>query len=160
MGAFGTSDHRRIVGRIPDHLAVLHQVRHPLHCMTSMQTILDSSFQELVRSIAIPGIRFDPERRIETCARIWLLYNAQCEALADVTFRVESEDEWHRACQAVGLPRIDRAGLPTDMNTRRNQSVHRPWYDAPVTPDRIGREAGSRVQQAIERMAKRYGYEL
>jgi len=128
--------------------------------MTSLQTILDSSFHWLIRSIAAPGIRFVPERRTETCARIWLLYNAQCEALADVTFRVESEDEWHRACEAVGLPRIDRTGLATDTNTRRGQPVHSRWYDTPVTCDRIAQEGGSRLKRAIERMANRYGYEL
>lgn len=160
LRGFGTSDYGRVVRRIPSSVGVLHQVRHPLNCMTSMQTILESSFQWLVRCIAITGARFDPERRTETCARIWLLYNAQCEAVADVTFRVESEDEWNRACETVGLPWIDRTGVPTDANTRRGQPVHDPWYDLPITLERIAEEAGPRLRQAIERMAKRYGYEL
>lgn len=160
MGRFGTSDFRQITHAIPDQIAVLHQVRHPLHCMTSLQTIMDSSFQWLVRRIAFAGIEFDATCRLETVARIWLHYNAQCESIADVTYRVECESDWLRACRLVGLPPIDRCKTPTTYNSRRGESRHRHHYKDPVTWHKLDAEVGRHLCAAIQRMARRYGYEV
>lgn len=159
MGKSGTSDWKQLEERIPDSAVVLHQVRHPLECMTSLQTIQDCSFDRLIRCTGVAGIHFDPDNRVETCARVWLFYNAQCEAIADITYRVESDEEWHRALETMGLPKITRIGTKRNTNSRRSNSQSKQWYRTPVTWDAIEENAGIRVQRAIRRMADRYGYE-
>lgn len=160
QGADGVSDWREIVQEIPASAVVLHQVRHPLECITSMQTILKRSFNRLMGTNAIRGTTFSPDRRVEVCARAWLFYNVQCEAIADVSFRVESEAEWATACTRVGLPAIPRDGINPRTNSRRQVKQFRSFFEEPVTLDRIEREAGRRIREAIVRQACCYGYQL
>lgn len=160
VGADGTCDWRAIVRQIPDSAVVLHQIRHPLACITSMQTLLVGSYNRLMSTNAIKGNSFVPARRIEVCARAWLFYNVQCEAIADASFRVESDEEWSTACQQIGLPAIPRTGISLTTNSRQHAPKFRTYFDAPITLAMIENAAGSRIRTAIVRQAARYGYEL
>jgi hypothetical protein len=160
MGAAGTSNHAALPLRIPDSAVVVHQVRHPLDCITSMQTLNAHTCEVLMRSTAVSGIEFRAERRIEVCSRLWLFYNAQCEALAAATFRVECDEEWERACIVASLSRIDRCSVSESTNSRKALKQYRDFYLNPVTVERIEHDAGVHVAQAIVRQARRYGYEL
>lgn len=159
-GTAGKADWRAVVDRIPADAAVLHQIRHPLACITSMQTLAPRSFERLMTRTAIAGRTFGPDRRLEVCARAWLFYNLQCSAIADVSYRVESDQEWRDACASVGLPAIPRDRVRVGLNTRMHVDLFSTYYQNPVTLDEIEDRAGRRIADAIARLATSYGYEL
>lgn len=129
---------------------VLHQVRDPLDCIASMQTIIsDENMFHLLSTVVT--LDFDPHKRsIADLSRIWLLYNAQCEALANETYKVESEIGWNTACEFSGLPQI-----PRNASEATNHRKH-----DPLTWDDIRREAGSLICDRIQRATRHYGYPI
>ncbi|MGC3967590.1 MAG: hypothetical protein QM775_09535 [Pirellulales bacterium] len=155
----GTVDAMSVIRRLPDDALVLHQVRHPLSAIRSMQTLTLGTLRRLARANAVLASDIE-KRRLEVCARIWLFHNAQCAALALATFQVESDDDWNRACDFVGLRRMSRVGVHTTTNTRRQKQEFKNIYAKNLTIDELHCAAGSLVAAAIVRQAVSFGYPI
>jgi hypothetical protein len=130
---------------------ILHQVRHPLAVISSMQTCAQVSWSFICRHV-----RCELEEPLALrCAKYWRYWNEQIESEADWRYRIEDvqiiRDE---LCERTGC-RVSQAVLavvPRNINSRQDAYKALDWntlrsLDAPLC-------------LAIQEQAVRYGYRL
>ena len=74
--------------QIPEGRKIIHQVRSPLACISSMTTISSLSWDYIYSRCSVNPDDSLPER----CMSLWVLWNRMAEKLADETVRVEDLD--------------------------------------------------------------------
>jgi len=129
----------------PDFDVILHQTRHPLKAIGSIQTGKSRNWSHQFLPVG-PGT---PE--LTRCCHYWLVFNEHAEQQADLTYRIEDlEEAWPEIQRLLGFSadysRI--AGLSKRLHTRPHSDVT--WADV--------REAAPFIYCDIREAAERYGY--
>jgi len=124
---------------------VLHQVRHPLRSIASIQT--GHSWKWTCQFLPV-GPRAPLLRR--ACWN-WLVFNEEAERQAALTYRVEDlEEAWGEIERLLGFEADygSVADVPRDVNTRQHTAVT--WADV--------RRVAPGIYERIRAAARRYGY--
>jgi hypothetical protein len=116
---------------------ILHQVRHPLKVVRSMEAINEPTWEWICNQL--PDMCSMEQPLVERASRYWVRWNQHCEEIAALTYRVESL-----------VPIARAAGIKTSWNSRAYE------YETPVlTWDDIPRDIVSQMRE----LAEHYGYE-
>jgi len=129
------------------HALIIHQVREPLACISSIQTIRSRTW----RRVACFLSDLSEENYISCCMRYWLDWNAMIEPHACYRYQVEKiEEHWEWLCEHVGIPKCELPAIPTDTNSRKHLYEGLTWEDI--------READEELYDSIRYKAQEYGY--
>ena len=110
---------------LPSDAVVLHQVRHPLNVIGSMQIISGNSWRLLCEHTSA---KMEMEV-VERGMRAYLGWNRLAESKAQYSYRVEDiATEWPRICELAGLGDTPLPGVNKAMNHRRNYT-RQTWAD-------------------------------
>lgn len=134
---------------------ILHQVRHPLHCMSSNQKIARYSWEYIAEHIPLKELT--NENLIENCMRLWYYWNKKCEKLAEWTYRIEElENIWDEFCERIGHPELkEKRHMIKDIPKNINSA--KPYE--PITMEKIF-EINPVLAKKIVKLALKYGYNL
>lgn len=127
---------------------VLHQVRHPLKVIASMQTFSDSSWAYMAKSIEL-DTRASP---VWKGMQAWVGWNRLAETKARWRFQIEElPSRFPEFCQHAGLPPRSLPEVPhvaKDSRTDRYAPLY--WEDLVKTD--------ARLAEAVRTLALEYGY--
>ena len=134
---------------------ILHQVRHPVGCISSSQKIAIYAWEYIAKFI--PLKRLNKENLIENCMRLWYYWNIRCEKLAEWTYRIENLEEiWEEFCQKINHPElIEKKDMIKDIP--KNVGSSKPY--TPITIDKMI-EVNKRLARKIVKLARIYGYKI
>lgn len=130
-------------------MPVVHQVRHPLKVIASMQTANKYSWQFISNFIKIG--RFDST--IKKCMKYWYYWNLLSEKKAQYRYKVEEiQQSFTKLCE-IGDFSLDaecKYDVSKSTNTREHSelTVNDLYLRAPL------------LTRKIIRMARRYGYNI
>jgi len=128
---------------------ILHQVRHPLHQIASMQTALRHTWNYIAAMLDFNGT----DSVLRYCMRYWLKWNKLVAEKACLTYRVEDIDtSWDEIKQLLGLDGVKLPAVPKDTNSRKG-------HYKPVGWDEL-KAADTELAKAIFKQALEYGYTL
>jgi hypothetical protein len=123
---------------------ILHQVRHPLNVISSLQAIHNRSWMFIQDHIDLNGLS-ELERRM----KFWLSWNDICESVADLTYRVEDIERVSlRISRIIGIP-YTKSDVDTTTNSRKHDILT--WRDL--------RAANHDLCHEVIGRATKYGYE-
>jgi hypothetical protein len=130
---------------------IIHQIRHPLDTISSLQTFNDLAWDFICNHI--PSSCDEP--LLLKCAKYWHYWNFKAERIAQWSYRIEDIREvFSELCFRIGI-QANRAILdstPTDINTRKGQYKMVTWKDIAALDRNLA--------LAIQEQAVRYGYLL
>lgn len=128
---------------------VLHQVRHPLKVIASMQTFSVSSWSYMAGFIDL-SLKASP---VVKGMQAWVGWNALAEKRAQWSFQIERlKDIFPEFCHHAGLPVVPLPDVPhaaKDSRTDRYSPLY--WQDLVA--------ADARLAESVRALALRYGYE-
>jgi hypothetical protein len=131
----------------PTFDVVLHQVRYPLHTISSVTTGRSRRWSQQF-------VPVEPEASaLRWACHYWLAWNRASERQAAFTYRIEAlEEAWPMLQDALGFDAdySVTASIPHTLNSRRHRRVT--WADV--------NGAAPEIYDDIRAMATRYGYEL
>lgn len=131
----------------PQFDLILHQVRHPLRVIASMQTT--HSWEWACQFLPID----ESAPLLQRCCYNWLIPNETAERQAAFTYRIENlEGVWSELQRLIGFDASYKiaASLPNDINSRPHGNVT--WNDV--------QKAVPEAYSTIVNAAERYGYQL
>jgi len=127
---------------------ILHQVRHPLKVISSMQTFSNSTWSYMANYIDL-DLKAKPVKR---AMQAWIRWNKLIEGKAQWRFQIEQlKDQFDEFCRQAGLPERAMPQVPheaKDSRTARFRPVE--WNDL-VKID-------SELAQQVRSLALEYGY--
>lgn len=127
---------------------VLHQVRHPVAVIGSMQTA-SAHFWKFVRDVGgVPG-----SGDIRHAMAFWVVWNRIIGKRAHTWYQIENAN-WSAICSWVGV-RFDAdaiAEIPTNTNTRKERYRPLSW--------RILRMIDTKLCAETRQLALQYGYDV
>ena len=133
---------------MPENVKYIHQVRHPLDVIGSMQTIALKSWDFICQHA---GISFEVLDLVYTGMQAWYCWNMLSENKAIFTYRVEDiRSVWMRILDLVSAWPCPLPEISKDINTRKDQ------YDIVTWQDLLIRDKW--LTHSIFQMARRYGY--
>jgi hypothetical protein len=170
MGADGMVSWFALLGRyfprIPPDAIWLHQVRHPLHCISSLGSIMFGNLRDLCE---VAGITLPHKLATSTLAErqyrwmrsgesisyrmgVWLWCNRTAAARATRTYRVEQVPEiWDEFCSWLGVEPNDSAvTVPGDVNTRAGMYKSLTWEQL--------HDADAALCAEVQELGREYGY--
>ncbi len=112
---------------------ILHQVRHPVETIASIQTFTERSWQRVCMRVPEISLR-DP--LLVRCMKYWYHWNSIAEEKAVLTYRVES------------LDRLDTQRVSKRINQREHSELT--WADL--------KSVHSALCESVREVADRYGY--
>lgn len=139
-------------------IVLLHQTRHPLKVISTVQRYSRSSWNYIYGVFQRKGIKIRPDMPLlRKCMIYWYYWNS---LVPDAALRYQVENfskSWSTICRAVG--REDRIGklakiqaLPKTVNSKKRKYTPRTWeeleeVDAPLTKQirELGRSYGYKV---------------
>jgi hypothetical protein len=128
---------------------ILHQVRHPLKVIASMQTFSDSTWHYMARFIDL-NLKASPVHR---AMQAWVGWNELVESKASWRFKIEDlPSNFEVFCEKAGLPVQvipEVSHKAKDSRTDRFSAVY--WEDLV--------ELDLKLAECVREMALRYGYE-
>lgn len=130
---------------------VLHQVRHPVAVVGSMQTA-GAHFWKFVRDVGgVPG-----SGDVRHAMAFWIAWNQRIEKQADARYRIEHVS-WRQLCAWLPIQWNEHSAdaikkVPTDTNTRKERYRPLTW--------RILRMIDATLCAEIREMAIQYGYDV
>lgn len=130
---------------------ILHQTRHPLECISSLQTLRPDSWRYICEHIPCSP----REPLLIRCAKYWRFWNLKAESIAAFRYRVEDvEDAWPELQSRLGLSRDKSVieSVPRDVNTRRGNFEKVGWNQLA--------SLDSALCAAVQEQAARYGYRI
>ena len=139
-------------GLSPDTI-ILHQVRHPLNVISSVQAMEDETWLEVGARAAYRERIWNPldDPHPIRGMKYWILWNAFAEELASYRYRVESLPEvFDELLEKIGMSPQPLPVLPPDTN-KHNYSYTYTWDDLYKADDRLC----CRVKD----LSELYGYE-
>lgn len=136
-------------------LHTFHQVRNPLHVITSWYiNIQDLDCDEWVFIRAhIPEIKREDSHLVH-CSKYWYYWNLLAERLCEWRYRIEDIDELPKEFESRLGVHIDKDILnwiPRNINTRNSTEHKVTWKD-------LEQELPCELFFDLQDMAKRYGY--
>lgn len=128
---------------------IIHQVRHPLKVIASMQTFSDSTWHYMAEFIELDLKRPPVVRAMQA----WTGWNALIESKADWRFQIEQIKEcFPELCRHVGLTTREFPEIPFAVRDSRTER-----YEPLELRDLITADPG--LSEQIETLAERYGYD-
>jgi hypothetical protein len=129
----------------------LHQVRHPVNCIASMESLIDRNLQLIGDHV---GIVDTDVRSVRFRMEAWVRWNARSGAWADHSYRVEALPEmWDEFCGWIGVaPRAEALDVSTKTNAR-------PGRSHPLTLDDL-RAVDVALCDEVTELARKYGYSV
>jgi hypothetical protein len=125
-----------------DYDLIVHLVRNPLTCISSMQTANAGSWRFIAKWLPLTG------DLLHNCALYWHAWNKMAQAKADMTVQIEKARFWLPVvCERLGV-RYTYRSSPTNLNTRRHAYQSRTWDDIKDTS----------LREECQALAKEYGY--
>jgi hypothetical protein len=128
---------------------ILHQVRHPLKVISSMQTFSDSTWHHMAKFIDL-DLKAKPVKR---AMQAWVHWNRLVESKAHWRFQIEQlQDRFEEFCQQAGLPVQLMPHVPHEARDSR-KARFRPvdWQELKkCDPD---------LAEEVRQLAVAYGYE-
>lgn len=127
---------------------ILHQVRHPLKVIASMQTFSDSTWQFMSEHIDL-----DPKSPvIPRAMNAWIQWNQLVEQKADWRFRIEDlKQNFPEFCEHAGIPVCDFPTIPHQSRDSRTER-YKPLSFSDLE------QADITLAQSVENLAQRYDY--
>lgn len=133
------------------HEFIIHQVRNPLDCISSCQTINEHSWEKIVRHV--PIVKEDP--LILRCAKYWYHWNLMAQSKADILIRLEDlQDELEMLCQILGLAFDCKALETVSQKTNTRQNIYEP-----ISWDML-EKASPEYHDKCKGLASKYGYSI
>ena len=127
---------------------VFHQVRNPIDCISSMQTISPESMRYMAKFVQIDMSK----PWIHQCMEAWFNWNILCEKHAKYTYRVEEiEKHWDNIFTKFRKGFMTMPFLPKDTHTRKSKYTKLNLNDF----KRVDEE----LTYKILGLAKKYGYD-
>jgi len=129
----------------PEFDVILHQARHPLNSIASIQT--GKSWDWTCQFLPVG----EDAPLLQRACYNWLVFNEEAEGQARYTYRIEAlVNAWPTLQRLIGFeaPYSAIADLPHTINSRKHSSV---------TWDNV-REAAPKIYDDIRAAAERYGY--
>lgn len=127
---------------------ILHQVRHPLKVISSMQTFSDSTWSYMAKFIEL-DLKAKPVKR---AMQAWVRWNRLIEGKAQWRFQIEQlKEQFDEFCRQAGLPVQALPHVPheaKDSRTARFKPVE--WNDLVKIDEALAHEVRS--------LALEYGY--
>jgi len=128
---------------------ILHQVRHPLKVIASMQTFSDSTWTYMAKSIDL-DLKAKPVKR---AMQAWVRWNQLVETKAQWRFQIEQlGEQFEEFCQHAGLPVRAIPHVPHEAKDSRTARFK------PVTWNDIAK-IDAALAEDVRQLALRYGYE-
>ena len=128
---------------------ILHQVRHPLKVIASMQTFSDSTWSYMAQSIDL-DLKAKPVKR---AMQAWVRWNQLVAAKASWRFQIERlAENFSEFCLHAGLPAQPMPHVPheaKDSRTARFKPVS--WADL--------LKLDAALAEEVRQLALEYGYE-
>ncbi len=127
----------------------LHQVRHPLKVIASMQTFSDSTWQYMEKYIEL-DLKGNP---IKSAMQAWISWNELVELKATWRYKIEDlQSCFEKFCENAGLPVQPMPQVPHGAKDSRTDR-----FDAVYWEDLVALDAG--LADRVRQKALRYGYE-
>lgn len=134
---------------------IFHQVRDPLHVITSCVVnfaALETGLWSYIRT-QIPEIREDDTLLVH-CAKYWYYWNLKAEEISEWRYRIEDLEYLLPEFESrlnIPVNKIAMFNLPKNINT---------WFDTTqkITWNDLKESLSCDLFQAIQEMASRYGY--
>lgn len=127
---------------------IIHQVRHPLKVIASMQTFSDSTWHHMAKFIDLDTKRSPVVRAMQA----WVGWNELIEPKADWRFQVEEIQAcFPEFCRRIGLPEQPFPEVPAQSRDSRTAR-----YKPLVLSDLV--KADPKLAGKVEALADRYGY--
>lgn len=131
---------------------ILHQVREPLHCIASMQTLGEGAWKYLCENSEVP--KDDPV--LTRCLKLWVEWNEEALHKAEWTYRVEDlADVFMEFCTRAEVT-VDSSSFEVLDVVPKNENSRVGKYE-PVTWDQL---LGLDVEaaQKAQALARTFGY--
>jgi hypothetical protein len=134
---------------VGDDAVKLHQVRHPMDCIASMESLTDRNLEFIGEHT---GIVVADLRSVRFRMAAWVRWNLLAEEWAEHTYRVEALPAiWESFCAWVGVKPREKALLVSkETNARKGRYNPLTWEDL--------RAADTLLCDEVAKLAKRYGY--
>lgn len=133
-----------------DH--VLHQVRNPLHVISSLHTLMENSFRTINDVV---DIDFWNKDLTVKCIKTYIYWNKLIEKKACWRYKIEelyNDDVWLKWCEYMNVnPNIKKPNINKNANSRK----HRKKY-TPITWNDIFKYGGLGIE--LNELAIKYGY--
>ena len=127
---------------------IIHQVRHPLKVIASMQTFSDSTWHHMAKHIPLDLNRPTVVRAMQA----WVGWNGLIEAKADWRFQIEEIQQcFPELCRHAGLSPQPFPELPVKLRDSRTDR-----YRPLILSDLVKADGG--IAGQVEALAERYGY--
>ena len=128
---------------------VFHQVRNPLNCISSLQTISKNSMQLMAKYVDI-----DKQKSwLNQCMQSYLLWNEMSGGRAVKTYQVERiETVWNELVAAFGRKNIAMPEMDKTVHSRKGS------YKVLSVADLNNED--KRLTNKIIKLAKKYGYDF
>jgi hypothetical protein len=122
----GIADWRMTPEEMPPDVLVLHQLRHPLDTIGSMQTIAAESWELLGKHTSAR----EKHDLITRGMRAWLEWNKLAELKAHYSYCIEDIDaQWPVIANMVGLGDCPLPDVRRDLNSRKKKYTLLSWAD-------------------------------
>jgi hypothetical protein len=132
----------------PLNLPIVHQVRHPLEVVSSMQTAKRRDWWFISRFLDIEK-RDSP---VLKNMKYWYHWNRMAETKASHTYRIEDiENEFDHLCHIAGFPIRSQFNFGVQKNVNARKHVDVTWDDL--------RDEDKELARSIRELAGRYGYD-
>jgi len=138
---------------LPVNAVVLHQTRHPLRVISSLQAMEDDTWEEVGRRAACRGIEWNPLEYPHPVRGMeyWVYWNRFAEGIAQYQYRVENLPvAFPEILHLLGLPVVALPRVPKTMN-KHEYSYNYEWSDLEVED--------SVLCERVRQMSVEYGYE-
>lgn len=133
------------------HEFIVHQVRNPLNCISSCQTLNEHSWTKINRHISFSS----EEPLVLRCAKYWYHWNVMAEPKSDLLIRLENlENDLPALCKVLNVHFDERVleSVSQKTNTRENN------YET-VTWEMIN-EFSPEYHDKCKELALKYGYSI
>lgn len=128
---------------------ILHQVRHPLKVISSMQTFSDSTWSYMAKFIDLDMKAIPVKRAMQA----WVHWNRLVESKAHWRFQIEELPErFQEFCQQAGLPVRSMPHVPHEAKDSRISRFN------PLDWDDL-QKCDASLAEEVRQLACAYGYE-
>jgi hypothetical protein len=139
------------INKLYTRVTILHQVRNPLHSISSMQCLSEEAWSYIAHYLKMDLMKTND--LVFRGMQCWYHWNKMVEDKAIFTYRVEAmERVWGNICELLRINRI--VSFPLDISTNINTKAE--WYESLEEEDLLN--SNSTLASRILSLGRRYGY--
>jgi hypothetical protein len=128
-------------------LPIVHQVREPLQCISSMLAIGRISYEFLSNEIPID---FENDSKILRAMKYWYYWNLKAESKAIFTYQIEEFSQILDELLEIGQFSLSTEKFKTDVNTNSRKHIDLAWSDLNKEDENLCHK--------IKELGRKYGY--